>query len=311
MRERDRFDRRRGFARGFVLGWFGPVFWPYAAEDVIDYAIWPYGEDTFWPYAYDDVYDGIFGAYAPDTGPYANGGTSAPRRGSTGGFAQICSGQAAGLTDWPIEKISQQVQPSDQQRALLDALRDATAQAISILQSACPTDLPSTPIGRLAAMRQRVEIMLRAVRIVRPALDRLYASLSDEQKERFNALDAGSGNQPQSGRAQANLTQLCNGQGAPLAGLPVDRIEQTLHVDNAQRTALQQLDDAAKRAAGMLRVSCPQGETLTPTGRVAAMEQRLSATLQALDTIQPALAKFYDSLTDEQKARFDRMPRTA
>ena len=29
--------------------------------------------------------------------------------------------------------------------------------------------------------------------------------------------------------------------------------------------------------------------------------------LQALDTVQPALAKFYNSLNDEQKARFDRL----
>jgi hypothetical protein len=30
--------------------------------------------------------------------------------------------------------------------------------------------------------------------------------------------------------------------------------------------------------------------------------------LQALNTEQPALAKFYNSLSDEQRARFDRMP---
>ena len=29
--------------------------------------------------------------------------------------------------------------------------------------------------------------------------------------------------------------------------------------------------------------------------------------LKALDTVQPAIAKFYNSLTDEQRARFDRL----
>ena len=38
------------------------------------------------------------------------------------------------------------------------------------------------------------------------------------------------------------------------------------------------------------------------------MEARLSGMLKALDTVQPAMAKFYGSLTDEQKARFDRLP---
>jgi hypothetical protein len=35
------------------------------------------------------------------------------------------------------------------------------------------------------------------------------------------------------------------------------------------------------------------------------MEERLDATLSAVKTMQPALAKFYDSLSDEQKARFN------
>src|SRR5262245_6511108 len=42
-----------------------------------------------------------------------------------------------------------------------------------------------------------------------------------------------------------------------------------------------------------------------PTGRVEAMEKRLDATLGAMKTVQPPLAKFYNSLSDEQKARFN------
>jgi hypothetical protein len=37
------------------------------------------------------------------------------------------------------------------------------------------------------------------------------------------------------------------------------------------------------------------------------MEQRLDAMLRAVDTVQPALAKFYGSLNDEQKERFNRL----
>ena len=37
------------------------------------------------------------------------------------------------------------------------------------------------------------------------------------------------------------------------------------------------------------------------------MEDRLQVMLKALDTTQAALSKFYGSLSDEQKARFDRM----
>jgi LTXXQ motif family protein len=195
-----RFADRRGF-HGVVIGWGGPVFWPYAYADLVDYTFWPSANDTFWPYAYDDVYDGIFGAYAPDATAYANVPSASRRplpRGAitgsvatgtaAGGMAQICSGQASGLTDWPIERIAQQVQPTAEQRSLLDELKDATAQAVNLMQSSCPTDLPSTPTGRLAAMRQRIEPMLQAVQMVRPALEQFYGSLSDEQKERFNRL---------------------------------------------------------------------------------------------------------------------------
>ena len=36
------------------------------------------------------------------------------------------------------------------------------------------------------------------------------------------------------------------------------------------------------------------------------MEDRLTAMLHGLDQVQPALEKFYASLSDEQKARFNR-----
>src|SRR5262249_51761727 len=100
--------------------------------------------------------------------------------------ADLCSGQTTGLTDWPIERIAQTVEPNDAQRAVLDELKDATAQAFDILKAACPTALPSTPTGRIAAMRQRLEAMLQAVRTVRPAVEKFYQSLNDEQKARFN-----------------------------------------------------------------------------------------------------------------------------
>src|SRR5262249_46795312 len=59
------------------------------------------------------------------------------------------------------------------------------------------------------------------------------------------------------------------------------------------------------KAGERLKTGCPTYQMLTPTGRVEAMEKRLEATLAAVKTVQPALAKFYNSLSDEQKARFN------
>ena len=55
-------------------------------------------------------------------------------------------------------------------------------------QAACPNDAPLTPVGRLEAMQHRLEAMVTTARLVEPALDEFYATLSSEQKARFNTL---------------------------------------------------------------------------------------------------------------------------
>jgi len=189
---------------------------------------------------------------------------------------------------------------------LLDQLKDATAKAVNLLQSNCPIDLPSTPTGRLSQMRQRIQTMLQALQIVRPPLDKFYQSLSDEQKERFIALEG----QPnaratRTARQQPNPAQACGGSGKQITSISISQIQQLLHPNDAQQAALQELNDANAKAATVLNQNCTQDNAITPPARLAGMEMRLSAMLQALDTVQPALAKFYNSLTDEQKAQFE------
>jgi uncharacterized protein YicC (UPF0701 family) len=212
------------------------------------------------------------------------------------------------LTEWPIDRITQAIEPNEAQRTALDELKAASAKTIELLQSACPTELPSTPTGRLAAMRTRLDTMVQAVTVVRPVLEKLYQSLSDEQKARFNALDAG---EPQAAggggrRSQPDITQVCSGQ-TTAADLPFDRIQQALRLEDTQRSALDELNAASKKAADLLKANCQEDQSLTPPGRLAAMEQRLNAMLQALNTVQPALERFYNALNDEQKARFNQL----
>jgi len=73
-------------------------------------------------------------------------------------------------------------QPSD--------LRSAAQSAARAFAESCPTQnaFLLTPTGRLSSMPARLEGTLAAVETVRPALEAFYNSLSDEQKERFNAL---------------------------------------------------------------------------------------------------------------------------
>src|SRR5262249_46579813 len=94
-------------------------------------------------------------------------------------------------------------------RPALDELRAANAKAIDMLKSACPKDLPSIPTGRLAALESRLQVMLAAVQTVRPALERFYQSLSDEQKARFNAI-ASADNPDAAGKDRRDLTKFCD-----------------------------------------------------------------------------------------------------
>jgi hypothetical protein len=303
----------------FVIGWVGPVFWPYAYTDFVDYTFYPYAYDTFWPYAYDDVYSGMFGAYAMGYGEDRGGsryatagrpqGSGSPRpggeRSSTGGpvGTDLCSGQTAGLTDWPIERIAQTVEPNAAQRAALDELKAATASSLDILKASCPSDLPSTPTGRLDAMRARLDAMTQSVRTVRPALEKLYESLTDEQKARFNAL-GGEENQQQ---ARRDLTEMCGARAAGIGSLPTERIERAVRPTDAQRVTLKELSDAMSDASSALKSDCPSYRPLTPIGRLEAMEQRLDAMSRAVTTVQPALDRFYGTLSYEQKERFNRL----
>src|SRR5437762_2050603 len=244
---------------GLAIGWIGPVFWPYVYYDFFDYVFWPYAYDDFWPYAYDDVYYGIYGPYAyggSSNGYYA--GRSAHAGASSGRYAartnhserraaaaEVCSDDAAQLTNWPLERISEVVQPTDAQRPALDELRAANAKAVDMLKARCPRDLPSTPAGRLAAMESRLQVMLAAVQTVRPALERFYQSLNDEQKARFNAIaptdDAAAA------QDQRDLTKLCDQKTPGVTDLPIDRIASAVQPTSTQRAALDELKDASAK----------------------------------------------------------------
>ena len=293
---------------GIVIGWVGPVFWPYVYYDFFDYVFWPYAYDDFWPYAYDDVYYGIYGPYAY-SGPSVPVDLSVPsaprRRAQAPRAAELCSSPAAPLAQWPIERISEVVQPTDAQRAALDEFKIESAKAIDLLKGACPDDLPSIPTGRLAAMQTRLETMLAAVKTVQPALDRLYQSLNDEQKARFNAIAPG--RKASTARDQRSFAALCSAPAPGVTDLPIDRIAAAVQPSESQRAALDALREASTRAAASLKTDCPNYQVLTPVGRTAVMEQRLAGTLAAVKTVEPALTKFYDLLSDEQKARFNAM----
>jgi hypothetical protein len=117
-------------------------------------------------------------------------GKSAARK-TGGSVAQNCGSTQPGVTEWPTAEIDAKLHPTDAQRASLTALADNSAKAADMLKNACQPDDALTPPARLAAVGKRLDVMLQAVKTVRPALDDFYAKLTDEQKAQFEAIGPG------------------------------------------------------------------------------------------------------------------------
>ena len=100
----------------------------------------------------------------------------------------MCDPRAAGLAEWRIGEIEHAVRPTEAQRPALDELKTASTKAAEMVAAACPKDFPITTVGRLEVMEKRLEVMLQAIKTVRPAFDAFYASLTDEQKKSLDAV---------------------------------------------------------------------------------------------------------------------------
>jgi len=303
-------------------GWVGPLYWPFAYNDMYDYALWGYGyDDSFWGYGYSDIYAGIFAPYGYDdlTGylPQSAGGNpneqAAPAPGAPAAAAaapdqltQMCGADSNDIAGLPIDQFKQAIQPTGEQSAALDDLANASIKAAQDLKAACPTDIALTAPSRLAAMQQRIEAMIAAVATVQPALDKFYGLLSDEQKARLTALGNDQRQSKTSDQTAGTLAQNCGAAAQPgVMEWPTAQIDQTVHPTDAQRASLAALQNATTQAADLLKASCLSSDPLTPPARLVAVGKRLETILQAVKLVSAALNSFYATLSDEQKARFE------
>ena len=229
---------------------------------------------------------------------------------------ELCTEPGSGVTAWPFAQIERKVGLSAEQKSLLNDVRAAATKAGAVFKTSCPAQnaFPLTPPGRLQAMVGRLKATVEAVTTVRPALDAFYNSLSDEQKERFNELGpkptpatTAQGTTAQGSQASANEADSCKQPKEGLANLPIDKIEDVVKPTDAQEKDLNALQDATNKAVSIMQGACPDETPLTPPGRLAAMQTRLQAMIDAANTVKPSLDSFYASLDNEQKARFNRI----
>lgn len=124
--------------------------------------------------------------YGPGSGMMGRGMMGGWMMGGRGG---MCNPAGAGFSGWRADRIAELIKLTDAQRPKFEEFKAASVKAAQAMRDACQADIPDTIIARTEAMEKRLDAMLQAVRTVRPTLEALYATLSDEQKAR---LDAGS-----------------------------------------------------------------------------------------------------------------------
>jgi hypothetical protein len=148
------------------------------------------------------------------------------------------------------------------------------------------------------------------VNLVEPPLGKFYDSLNDEQKARFDVMGAATAGQGRRNQLPAEGTNPQAACGSNVTAWPADKIDSIVQPNDAQRAKLDALQSAATQAAETIKGACPTGEPPhTPPSRLDAASKKLQAMLQAVETVQPALQDFYNSLGDDQRARFNIMGR--
>jgi len=316
---------------GGHVGWAGPVFWPYAYDDMFNYAFDRKSErGQFWTYGQGDILATVMPASNPQAALAASAGnmrldTTAGTTGRGGDTADTCL--SASGTNWTIDWMKQTVELTDSQKTKFDELANAFNAAAEALNATCPTKTadakPSdtkasdtksnpSPEDRLEAMRLRLWSMRQAVTAVQGPLEDFYNSLDDAQKSRLTAAmapppprDRGRGRGKKTAKAAQPpmdaAAAICFQQDGDWPG---KQLERALQPNKDQQTTLETLKTTSTQMGQFLMTSCPQKPLPTPQARLGAIADRLLAMEYVVLSVGPALNAFTDSLNDEQKARF-------
>lgn len=121
-------------------------------------------------------------------------GMGAGAFGFGGPGGRLCRGNGEEMAEHIMVRLEYKVKPTDAQKAPFEELKTAAKTAAQKMQAACPEDSKSaddgprprlSPIERLDRAQTRLEAQLDAIKTVRPAAEKFYASLSDDQKEKL------------------------------------------------------------------------------------------------------------------------------
>ncbi|MBH5372726.1 Spy/CpxP family protein refolding chaperone [Bradyrhizobium glycinis] len=304
-------------------GWVGPVFWPFAHDDLTNAIV--FGDTTSLSlYGYGDLYAALFTPYAAtELAAY----TVPPGRRARRIPAAETMCEASDTGGLPVERIASAVQPNEAQRTALDELSSAWLAARDTIRAACPAaQVPANAAERLGLMRERIEAMVKAIDTIEAPLSKFVGLLNDDQKARLNALanerraalaSYQSKNTDKNASKDAQAAKACQADYDPLSDENAQRqyeqlvqqqwpaeIAATLHLDEVARARFEVLQDTALRTMQTLS-ACPTEPAATPQARLVAVKARLQTMLEAVNGVADALDDFQADLSDEQKAGFE------
>ena len=277
------------------------IFWPDAAADLVDYVLFPKGNDRFWEHGYDSI---VYAAFAASDLDDQRTKRRPPAKAPLSSADPCGSISAAADADALIERIEHAVGPSASRRDALEQLRAALVQAVERINATCPALVPATFTERLNAIQDRIWIMHDALLTLRLPFENFYNSLTDEQQRRLRR------DEPQSGESGASVTdgrgQMCAEPAAGIADEIMRAIGRAAPPSEPQRAGVETLRLNSAAMAKLIADSCPADPLLGPMGRFAAAADRLDVMLFAAMSMSPALQQLYNSLDDKQKAGLHR-----
>ncbi|SFJ97176.1 LTXXQ motif family protein [Bradyrhizobium sp. cf659] len=295
-------------------GWAGPVFWPFAHDDLANAVI--LGHTTSISlYGYGDIYAAIFSPYAAkELAAYAAPQGRLARR--IPSAQNICD--VSDPAGFPADRITAAVQPNELQRTALDELVTAWLAARDSIRASCPAQVPASASERLGLMRERLEAMIKATDAIAPPLAKFVDLLDANQKNRLDALANEARAALASSQKDAQAASACAADSDPRYDTqlqrqyeqlvqqqwPVADIASTLRLDDIGRARLDVLQDTTLRTMETLS-ACPTKAAATPQARLTAVKARLETMLQAVNGVADALDDFEADLSDEQKAGFE------
>ena len=303
----------RSERRGIVTSWGGPVFWPYASDDLFDYV---FGQrsaaDRFWAHGYGDALDAMF-ITAPLYPPRGRG----PRVAMQGtdnssampSWAGLCGSQSPNPAEATIERVRALVQPKPEQTKALEDLQPALSRAYERIQSACPAEAVVDATARMDLMAARLLAMRQATTLVHTPLKNLYAALDEDQKARLNAGDVavpvsnGTGSTPPPGGT------LGCAEAASDMDWPDARLQRRVRLQGEQMKSFEILRGTFGAFEKFVASSCIADKAQTAPERLEAAQKRLNVLRYAVRHVSPALDQFYASLIPPQRARFSSLGR--